>query len=91
MKDVQKRFDKYQKKRPNVSTFVNFAAAAKGTRLKHDTLRRWFNKLVEKEDYEGVSKFDILRCLDALSNPPRTTRNSPNSSIRGLPTEVGGD
>jgi len=83
MKDVQKRFDNYQKKRPNVSTLVNFAAATKGTRLKHDTLRRWFNKLVETEDYEGVSKVDILRWLDGLANPSRTTRNGTDASISG--------
>ncbi len=91
MKSIERQFENYQKERPNISTLVNFAAAVKGVTVKHDTLRRWFNLLVDKEDYEGVSKVSILRWLDVLSNPSRTTINRGNSSIKGLPAEVDGD
>lgn len=77
-----------QEWRPYVSSLTNFASAIKGTKTKHDTLRRWFNILVEKEDYEGVSKVDILRWLDDLANPSRTTRKCGDSSIRGVSEPV---
>ena len=83
MRSIKRRFGDYQKERPNVSTLVNFAAAVKGMEFKRDTLRRWFNILVDKEDYEGISKFDILVWLDGLANPSRTTRIRSRSSISG--------
>lgn len=91
MKNVAIRFENYQKKRPNVSTLVNFAAAIKSTGFTHDTIRRWFNVLVDKEDYGGIPKIDLMRWLDGLANPSRRPRKRGDSSISNLSTEPDGD
>ena len=85
MKSIERRFDDLQRKRPGLSSLTNFTGAVKGGRFSHDAIRRWFNKLVDPDDYEGVSKFDILRHLDSLSKPVRTTRIGDEFALTASP------
>lgn len=73
MRSIEARFEDAQKRRQMSSTLMNFGAAIKDGGFTHEAIRRQFNKLVEKEDYIGVPKMDILRHLDSLANPVRTT------------------
>lgn len=75
MRSIERRFFNLQKKQPNLSSLINFGAAVKKQRFSTDTIHRWFNKLVETDDYEKSDKRAILRHLVLLSNPARTTEN----------------
>lgn len=71
---MERRFSSLQKKRPGLSSFINFATAVKEQNFSADTIHRWFNKLAEKDDYERRDKRAILKHLVLLSNPLRTTQ-----------------
>ena len=73
MKSIEKRFIKLQGQYPMLSSYTNFASAVKEGRFSTDSIHRWFNRLVDKEDYCRADKKAILAHLEALSNPLRTT------------------
>ncbi len=75
MRSIERRFLNLQQKRPELSSLINFGAAIKSRRFSVDTIHRWFNKLVDTDDYERRDKRVILRHLVFLSNPVRTTGN----------------
>ncbi len=65
MKSIKSRFNKVREKNPYWSTYVCFFVATKGQGLKKQSISRWFNKLVDKDDYSSDIKkaiiSDILR------------------------------
>jgi hypothetical protein len=67
MRSLERRFKNLQQKRPQVSSLLNFGAALQGQRFSEDAIHRWFNKVVEKGDYENRDKRAILRYLVSLS------------------------
>lgn len=71
MKSLQSRFDEQQRKRPSHSTFLNFASAVKGQGFHDAVVRRWFNKLVDKDDYAPEEKRDHLQFFYALTKKSR--------------------
>ena len=73
MKSIERRFNNITEKKPFWSSFTCFAEAIKGQRFTRPILHRWFQKLVEKDDYAQRDKRTILRHLDFLSNPLRKT------------------
>ena len=75
MKSLQRRFDGIVEKNPNLSSYTCFARAIKGQGFNKQTIHRWFQKLVEKDDYEKKEKRAILAHLENLSKPLRTTKN----------------
>lgn len=80
---VVRRFGLYQDKRPFVSTLVNYAAALKGSGLSHDIVRRWFNKLVDKDDYSASEKRDLVQFLDSLAMAATASRISSRNAKQG--------
>lgn len=62
MKSIERRFNNLSQKNPGWSSYMCFACAVMGQHFDRDGLRRWFNKLVEKDDYmpERKSTFDYL-------------------------------
>ena len=74
MKSLERRFNNTAEKKPFWSSFICFAEAVKGQRFTPSILHRWFQKLVQKDDYAQSDKRALLRHLDVLSNPLRTTR-----------------
>lgn len=73
MKSIERRVLSRRKRDPYHSSFIIFARAIKGCRFSPETIRRWFNRLVDKDDYAQSEKKGHLRYLVELSNPVRTT------------------
>lgn len=79
MKNVKHRFAAQQDKRPMHSTFLNFAAAIKGQGFTDAIVRRWFGKLVDKDDYDPRDKRDHLRHLyDLAERAPARPHSGAN-------------
>jgi len=68
MKDLKARFELMSQKYPNHGDYFLFGRAIEGTGMQPDTLRRWFNKLVSKEEYEQKDKRDLFEHLYHLAN-----------------------
>lgn len=75
MKSIERRFRKFQENHPLWSSYLCFAEATRDGGFQKPTLARWFNKLVEKDDYAGHEKKVVLAFLANLSNPLKTTEN----------------
>lgn len=67
MKSVLHRFSYMQKKRPDASSLLNYAATVKQLRISKSSIRRWFSMLVEEGDYDPSDKCAILRYLYSLA------------------------
>lgn len=66
MRSIEVRFNKLQQSRPGASTLANFNNAITGGHFSPKTIRYWFNKLVDKEDYRGVTKGELFAYLVTL-------------------------
>ena len=75
MKSIERRFNKIQKKNPYYSSIVCFNLAVEKQGFSKPTIARWFNKLVDKDDYSSSDKKDIFEFLYAIGKRPTTTRN----------------
>ncbi len=80
MKSLERRFNNITEKNPNWSSYICFAEAIKGQDFNEQAIRRWFNKLVEKDDYAKNEKKAVLGFLIDLSKPVRTTENGSKSA-----------
>jgi hypothetical protein len=80
MKSIERRYNNITEKNPNWSSYTCFAEAIKGQSFSKQVISRWFNKLVEKDDYAKKEKRAVLGFLIDLSNPVRTTENRDKSS-----------
>lgn len=88
MKSIERRFANLEQSRPMAGSYMNFASAVMNGHFTHDIIRRWFNRLVDKEDYCRKDKRAILAFLYALSNPPRTTGIEDEFALRASPISV---
>jgi hypothetical protein len=68
MKSLERRFQIEQDKNPNLSSLVNFGRAVEYQNFNEVSITRWFNKLVEKDDYDGADKKLIIEHMVGLSN-----------------------
>jgi hypothetical protein len=75
MRSIKRRFNNIAKRNPNYSSYLCFAEAIKGQRFSKQMIQRWFNKLVDKNDYARSEKRGTVDFLVNLSNPVRTTGN----------------
>ena len=80
MKSVQRRFLNIQEKKQGYSSYSVFAEAVARQKFSKDVLRRWFNKLVDKNDYVASEKKDILAHLYNLTNDVWSTGKDGKSS-----------
>jgi len=67
MRSIQRRFNNIANKNPNYSSYLCFAEAIKGQNFNEQAVRRWFHKLVGKDDYFKEETGQVLRYLVALS------------------------
>jgi len=72
MKSIERRFNNIKKGNPYWSLYLCFTEAIKNQNLSKQTLHRWFNKLVDKNDYSRSEKNGVLGFLDTLTKPLRT-------------------
>jgi len=63
MRSINRRFNRSQ----NTTTITKFYDAITYQNFSEDRIRRWFNKLVDKEDYDTSDKRAILKDLYRLT------------------------
>lgn len=63
MRSIKRRFNYVQKKNPYWSTFTCFANTVRGKNFSKDRIKRFFNILVDKADYEKNEKSQIMKYL----------------------------
>lgn len=68
MRSIEKRFILEQDKNPMFSTFINFSRAIDGQSFTEVVIKKWFNKLVDKDDYDPRDKKEIIEYLIGFSN-----------------------
>ncbi|MCX6793439.1 MAG: hypothetical protein NTY12_05500 [Candidatus Falkowbacteria bacterium] len=81
MKSIHRRYKNIEIKNPGYSSYICFTEAVVGRRFSTQTISRWFNRLVSKDDYASSDKKDILKHLVRLSNSPTTTKNKVKSAF----------
>ncbi|NCA93640.1 MAG: hypothetical protein EOM84_00515 [Sphingobacteriia bacterium] len=75
MKSLKRRFNNISEKNPLWSSYTNFAEAITSQHFSRSIIHRWFQKLVDKNDYARNEKRAILEHLENLTDLPRTTEN----------------
>ena len=68
MRSIQRRFNAYAAKNVRLSSYINFAKAITAQHFGREQIKRWFNKLVEKDDYDKKERRQLIRHLSQLSN-----------------------
>ncbi|MDD5639280.1 MAG: hypothetical protein PHR47_00540 [Candidatus Pacebacteria bacterium] len=66
MKSLERRFQNIAKRNPNFSSYLCFAKAIEGQQFNKKTIRFWFQRLVDKDDYITKEKGSLLKHLDSL-------------------------
>lgn len=56
MKSIQRRFRIIRERNPSWSSFISFAEAIEWQGFSKKMIYYWFNRLVEKDDYERSEK-----------------------------------
>ena len=84
MKSLERRFQSIAEKNPSFSSYICFSKAIEGQSFNKQTVHRWFQKLVDKEDYAKNEKRAILEHLDNLSNALRTTKNQGKTAPKAI-------
>lgn len=85
MKTLERNFKKIEANNPYWSTYTCFAQAIKGKSFNKETIRRWFNKLVNRDDYSSEDKKTILSFLYDLSWPKKVAEDDvkkPSMDLR---------
>lgn len=67
MRSIEKRFKQREESNPCWSTWTCFANSIKGQNFSKDKIRRHFNVLVDKNDYEKKDKIQLLKYLYKLT------------------------
>jgi DNA-binding transcriptional regulator YhcF (GntR family) len=60
---MKEKFKQIQNKYPDLSSIMCFVKLVKGKRFTDFQLRKEFENLVERSDYQGTSKEEIIRWL----------------------------
>ncbi len=68
MKSIERRFRGIKEKNPNYSSYLCFAEAVSKQKFSKQTIQRWFNRLVDKDDYAKSEKRETVDFLAKLSN-----------------------
>ena len=67
MRSIERVFNKVRKENPYLSDYICFAEAVEGRNFSRQTIARYFNKLVDKDDYNSKEKKELLQHLFKLS------------------------
>ena len=69
MKSVKRRFERFQRESPNLCSIINFSYAVNGQGFSRDKIKRNFEILVEKEDYQPSDKIRLMEYFINHTNP----------------------
>ena len=67
MRSIKRRFEQVQKTEPGRSSYTSFAKAISKQGFTKRVLSYWFNKLVDKDDYQSAEKRSLVEHLCHLS------------------------
>lgn len=67
MRSIQRRFEIIKNQNPYWSDYICFAESVVGMDFGRPSLSRWFNKLIEKDDYDKKDRNQISEFLVDLS------------------------
>lgn len=70
MKSIERRFIAKVQKYPDHSSFICFGRAVWGQKFTPRFISKYFNKLVEKADYDHSDRKDILKHFLSISEMP---------------------
>jgi len=60
---MKQQFEKLKEKYPNLSDCMIFVKMVEGKKITKFELRKWFDKLVPRTDYQGTPKEEIISWL----------------------------
>lgn len=60
---MQEQFKRIQEKYPNLSSAMCFVKLIKNKEMASWEIEKWFDKLVDKSDWKGTPKVQIIRWL----------------------------
>lgn len=70
MKSIARKFMEIREKRPFWSSFVCFTYCVIGKKISRPMLAKYFNKLVEKDDYLRSERKWLVPYIHSLTNHP---------------------
>ena len=82
MKSIKRLFDKVAKENPNWGSVIVFNHIVDGKNFSQDRIARWFNILVDKEEYDKSEKKAILEYVYLLNSPLNRTKNDSITPLR---------
>jgi predicted RNA-binding protein YlxR (DUF448 family) len=68
MRSIQRRFKKIQEKDRGLGSYIALSRAVKQQKFSKNIIARWFNKLVNKSEYEQGDKKKLISHLWKISN-----------------------
>ncbi len=72
MYDIKSRYEKIATKYPFYSTYTVFAETIRNTNLTEASVRRYFHRLVDKDDYAKNERPAVLRYLVTIAKREKT-------------------
>jgi hypothetical protein len=82
MKSIKRKFINLLEKHPDWSTFTCFTETVYEQNFNRDSICTWFNRLVDKEDYDLVAKKEILKFLNKATKPKKKKKKKKPVTIR---------
>ena len=67
MRAIRRRFNRISNDNQGWSSFICFEETVRGQGFTHDAIRRWFNKLVGRDDYDRHDKIILVRGIYELA------------------------
>lgn len=74
MRSIERRFNNTIKTNPLLSSYICFLRTIWGQKFTKSIIRKWFNKLVDEDDYSKADKKDLFKHLEYLANMPEETQ-----------------
>jgi hypothetical protein len=81
------KFKELQEKFPDKPTIIIFEKLIDGRKMSMPEIRKWFNKLVDRSDWEGSNKEEVLSFLRDYSRKEAWGQRARNNDIL-KPTRV---
>ncbi len=69
MKSIERKFNQIHEDNPYWSSLICFNETMNELNYTQRTISKWFKKLVDKDDYEGIDSSILIKQAFQLSNP----------------------
>lgn len=83
MRSLEANFKSLYKKHPEWSSLVTFNTAVTNRKYSQKIILKWFNILVEKDDYSKEEKSQILDHAMKLTNPENMPEEGMKTRVIG--------